>query len=195
MDRRGGVNEWGCTHNAKFGPAKYQVAGFSRRRVPAPFQPGKTLPEPRYHLCLRDGYVVRTAPSVKLLGVHLDRELRWHQQDTAAMAKGEAWLIQTGRIARASRGIGARNMRRLYLGVCIPRMLYAADVFLSPPAVNRSLLAQFVTGERRERAVVKKLRSIQRCAALAITGALRTTPTDVLDAYANLLPATHLIDK
>jgi hypothetical protein len=74
-------------------------------------------------------------------------------------------------------------------------MLYAADIFLSPPAVNRSLLAQFAPGECRERAVVKKLRSIQRRAALAITGALRSTPTDVLDAYANLLLVTHLIDK
>jgi hypothetical protein len=110
MDRRGGVNEWGRTHNAKFGPAKYQVAGFSRCRIPAPFLPGKTLPEPRCHLHLSDGHVVKTSKTVKLLGVHLDRELRWHEQSAAAIAKGEAWLIQTGRIARASRGIGARDM-------------------------------------------------------------------------------------
>jgi hypothetical protein len=74
-------------------------------------------------------------------------------------------------------------------------MLYVADIFLSPPAVNRSLLAQFAPEERRERAVVKKLCSIQRRTALAITGALRSTSTGVLDAYANLLPVTHLIDK
>lgn len=43
--------------------------------------------------------------------------------------------------------------------------------------------------------MVKKLRTIQRRAALAITGALSSTPTDVLDAYANLLPIEHLISK
>jgi hypothetical protein len=43
--------------------------------------------------------------------------------------------------------------------------------------------------------VVKKLRTVQRRAALAITGALSTTPTDVLDAHANLLPIEHLISK
>jgi hypothetical protein len=33
MERPGGINDWGTSHNAAFGPAKYQVAGFSRRRV------------------------------------------------------------------------------------------------------------------------------------------------------------------
>ncbi|KAJ7321393.1 hypothetical protein DFH08DRAFT_713077, partial [Mycena albidolilacea] len=146
-------------------------------------------------LHLSDGHVVKTSKTVKLLGVHLDHKLRWHEQSAAAIAKGEAWLIQTGRIAQALWGIGARNMQRLYLGVCVPRMLYAADVFLSPPAVNRSLLAQFTPEECREWAVVKKLCSIRRCAALAIMGALHSTPTEVLDAYANLLPVTHLINK
>ncbi|KAJ7163344.1 hypothetical protein C8R46DRAFT_834205, partial [Mycena filopes] len=76
--------------------------------------------------------IIKSADSVKLLGLHIDRGLRWHEQEAAALAKGQAWLIQTARIARASRGIGARQMRRLYLAVCVPRMLYAADVFLSP---------------------------------------------------------------
>ncbi|KAJ7309368.1 hypothetical protein DFH08DRAFT_694524, partial [Mycena albidolilacea] len=155
--------------------------------------PNKTVPEPRYNLRL-GAHTIQTTPSVKLLGVHLDRELRWHQQGAAALAKGEAWLIQTARIARASRGIGARDMRRLYLGVCVPRMLYAADLFLSPPAVNRSLLGRFAS-ERRERGIVKKLRSVQRRAALAITGALPSTPADVLDVYAHLMPVPYLVDK
>ncbi|KAJ7362929.1 hypothetical protein DFH08DRAFT_683412, partial [Mycena albidolilacea] len=192
--RRNGIDAWGTSHNATFGPAKYQVAGFSRRRIPHPFLANKTVPEPRFDLQLGP-HIVKTMTSVKLLGVHLDRELRWHQQCTAALAKGEAWLIQTARIARASRGIGARDMRRLYLGVCVPRMLYAADLFLSPPACNRSLLARVDPSERRERAIIKKLRSIQRRAALAITGALRSTPTDTLDVYAHLLPVEYLVDK
>ncbi|KAF7363687.1 RNA-directed DNA polymerase from transposon X-element [Mycena sanguinolenta] len=86
-------------------------------------------------------------------------------------------------------------MRQLYLGVCVPRMLYAADLFLSPPAVNRTLLARLDPKAHRTPAVIKKLRTIQRRAALAITGALRSTPTDVLDVYANLLPIEQLIDK
>jgi hypothetical protein len=194
IERPGGINDWGASHNAIFGPAKYQVAGFSQRRVPHPFLRNKTIPEPRYNLWLRQ-HTTKTMPSVKLLGVHLDRELHWHQQEAAALAKGEAWLIQTARIARGSRGIVASDMRRLYLGVCVPHMLYATDLFLSPPASNRSLLATLVPEERKECAIVKKLRSVQRRAALAITGALRSTPTDVLDVYVHLLPVRYLIDK
>ncbi|KAF7335977.1 RNA-directed DNA polymerase from transposon X-element [Mycena sanguinolenta] len=84
-------------------------------------------------------------------------------------------------------------MRRLYLGVCVPRMLYAADIFLSPPPLNRTLYGRSMGC--RQRGIVRKLRSIQRRAALAITGALRSTAGEVLDIYANLLPVEHLIEK
>jgi ribonuclease HI len=79
-------------------------------------------------------------------------------------------------------------MRRLYLSICVPQMLYGADVFLKP-------LETTSTGKVRERGVVKQLRTIQRKAALKITGALSSTPTEVLDVYANLLPIVELINK
>jgi hypothetical protein len=72
---------------------------------------------------------------------------------------------------RTLHGIGARNIRHLYLGVCVPQTLYGADLFLSPPACNCSLLARVNPSEHRERAI-KKLCSIQCCTTLAITGAL-----------------------
>ncbi|KAJ7032162.1 hypothetical protein C8F04DRAFT_959338, partial [Mycena alexandri] len=152
----------------------------------------KKVPLPRFALHLGP-HVIKSAASVKLLGLHLDRELRWHQQEAAILAKGHAWLSRVARIARASRGIGARNMRRLYLGVCVPGLLYAADLCLAPPPSTRKL---FLYGKKpQQRGFMKKLRTIQRRAALAITGALSSTPTDVLDAYANLLPVAHLVDK
>ncbi|KAJ6451541.1 hypothetical protein C8R45DRAFT_848310, partial [Mycena sanguinolenta] len=192
LGRRGGINEWGAAHNAKFGPAKYQLGDFSCRRVKDPWRPHKTIPEPRCDLRL-GAHVVKSAESIKLLGVHLDRELRWHQQGAAALSKGEAWLLGTARIARASRGIRARNMRRLYLSVGVPRMLYAADIFLSPPPLNRTLYG-VMTG-RRQKGIVRRLQSIQRRAALAITGALCSTPSDILYVYADLLLMEYLIDK
>jgi hypothetical protein len=81
ITRHRGVTQWGTSHNAKFGPAKYQMADFSRRRVKHPFLLRKTIPEPHFGMRL-DGYLIRSADSVKLLGVHLDCELRWHQQGT-----------------------------------------------------------------------------------------------------------------
>jgi hypothetical protein len=66
-------------------------------------------------------------------------------------------------------------------------MLYAADVFLNPATVKARAA--------ENRAVITKLRTVQRKAALLITGGLSSTPTDVLDAYAGLIPMRHLINK
>ena len=70
-------------------------------------------------------------------------------------------------------------------------MLYAADIFLTP---------QQNAGKRRtsspnNRAILNKLASIQRRAAIMITGAMKTTATDILELMANLLPFHILVDK
>jgi hypothetical protein len=133
------------------------------------------------------GHYIKSTASVKLLGIHLDRELRWGQQGAAAVGKGQAWLAKVRRLARASRGIRAGPMRRLYLATCVPRMLYAADVFLNPVTVR----ARTATNS----AVISKIRTVQRGAALLITGGLSSSPTDALDACAGLLPIRHLVNK
>ena len=64
-------------------------------------------------------------------------------------------------------------------------MLYAADLFLTPqqgPAHG-------------SKGHIKRLGRVQRQAALHATGALRTTPTDSLDAHTNLLPFRQLVEK
>jgi ribonuclease HI len=70
-------------------------------------------------------------------------------------------------------------------------MLYAADIFLTP---------QQNVGRRRNnspnnRATLNKLVSIQRRAAIMITGAMKSTATDILETMANLLPFRLLVDK
>jgi hypothetical protein len=184
--RVGGVDEWEVGHNVKFGLAKYQLLDAGRRLVKDTFQPRKRKPGKRFGLMLK-GYYIKSMPTVKLLGVHLDRELRWGPQGAAAVGKGQAWLAQVSRLARTSRGVKAGPMRRLYLATCVLRMLYAADVFLNPATVKAR------TADNR--AVVTKLRTVQRRAALLITGGLSSSPTDVLDAYTGLIPMRHLINK
>ncbi|KAJ7113044.1 hypothetical protein C8R44DRAFT_710815, partial [Mycena epipterygia] len=66
-------------------------------------------------------------------------------------------------------------------------MLYGADIFLNPTSAK--------TRSSPTRAILSKLRTIQRRAALAITGAMSSTPTDALDVYANLLPVQYLVEK
>ena len=73
-------------------------------------------------------------------------------------------------------------MRKYYLTVAVPRMLYAADVFLVPEML----------WSKGTKGVITKLNWARRQAVLLITGVLRSTATDILDVHANLLPF-HLL--
>ena len=69
-------------------------------------------------------------------------------------------------------------------------MLYAADTFLTP--------VRTLPGHKRKHGSVghiKKLAAVQRQAALVMGGALRSSPTDTLEAHALLLPMDLLVDK
>jgi hypothetical protein len=102
------------------------------------------------------------------------------------VAKGQVWVAQIQRIARMTRGASPELIRRLYVAVAIPRIFYAADV---------CLVAGPRMGKIGGAALVRRLGAIQWKAAMAITGAMRTTATDTLDAHANLMPVPVLIDK
>jgi hypothetical protein len=81
---------------------------------------------------------------------------------------------------------------QLYLSIAVPRMLYGADIFLTP---HNWVSPNKTDTKKGGRAIINKLAAIQQCAAIMITSAMRTTPTDTLDALANLLPIHMLVDK
>jgi hypothetical protein len=74
-------------------------------------------------------------------------------------------------------------MQQFYTSVIVPKILYAADVWITP--LNKPPNAKRTTGSV---SIIKRLASIQRIATLAITGAMRSTATNVLDAHAFILP-------
>jgi ribonuclease HI len=77
-------------------------------------------------------------------------------------------------------------MRQLYTAVALLRMLYAADIFLPPIAVDPRRI-----GDKKRRgaqATIAKLASIQRKAAIKISGAMSTTAGDAAEIHAGLLP-------
>ena len=73
-------------------------------------------------------------------------------------------------------------MWQLYRAVAVPKILYAMDVWLTP--VHWKLHACKSSGSV---SATNRFVSLQRTAALAITGALRSTATDVLNLHAGLL--------
>jgi hypothetical protein len=94
-----GINRWAEDHNCTFGVAKYQLCDLSHRRIPAPFRPKKRIPELRPDMIL-NGHRIKSQPVVKLLGIHINNELRWKEQAAATLGKGQDWLIQFGRLAK-----------------------------------------------------------------------------------------------
>ena len=89
------------------------------------------------------------------------------------------------------KGVSRSNMHQLFLAVAVPRMLYAADVFLTPQTRNRTN----ANAQKSGRAIINKLSAVQRKATLSITGGMNTTANDILDVLSNLLPFHLLVKK
>ena len=68
--------------------------------------------------------------------------------------------------------------------------MYGVDIWCTP------LHGQNAAGSRKGSVnPIKKLTTVQRVGAIAITGGFRTTPTDSLDAHAALIPMDLRVDK
>ncbi|KNZ71310.1 hypothetical protein J132_00048 [Termitomyces sp. J132] len=94
------------------------------------------------------------------------------------------------RLTRSSTGLSPEFMRRLYIAVALPRMMYAAEVWYTP--VSR------MDDEERLRSlagITKKLGSIQQIAALKIMDAMRMSLMDVVEIHVGLLPMELMMDK
>ena len=104
------------------------------------------------------------------------------------MAKATKWTLCTRRLARHATGISPCQMRQLYQAVAIPSFSYAADIWFMP--------IEWPVGCKMARGsvgVARRLTSVQRIATMAITGALCTSATDILEVHANLWPIELLM--
>ena len=100
------------------------------------------------------------------------------------------WTLAFRRLAHTSTGIKPRLMRQMYLAVAVPKMSYATDIWYTPiyKCEGRARCSGLVGFTRR-------LITLQRLAATAITGALHSMATDTLDLHANLLMVDLLLHK
>lgn len=176
MEREGGGYDWSNKHNSRFETSKFALMDFTLSRT-------KNRPP----LTLRDSTITPTA-NHKFLGVILDQELRWKTHAAQAIAKGMKQALLLRRLSATSWGIPLKLMRQLYQSVVVPKVMYAASVWLQP-----TYTGDHSSKTRGSKGVAKRILTIQRTAALAATGALKTTPTDALLAHADILPAPLLI--
>jgi hypothetical protein len=122
------AQEWAQRANCEFEIDKFALIGFTRRTMPKPFEPRRRQLAPRFVITLQ-GKQIKPTPSTKFLGIKIHQSLSWAEQVSAALAKGTAWAIECKRIAKTMKGIPLRYTRWLYLTVCVPRMLYAVNIW------------------------------------------------------------------
>ena len=184
----GGGQEWSRNHNSKFEMSKLTLVGFSHQHTQDPARPGKTVAEPRPNLILSD-MTIKPAESHKFMGVAFNQELRWRVQAKRVVAKATKWTLATRQLARPVASISSWQMQQLYQAVAIPSFTYAADVWFTPVQRDGSGRSSGSTG------VARKLTTVQHMATTVVTGALRTTATDVMEAHANLLPVELMMNR
>jgi ribonuclease HI/exonuclease III len=179
MCRTGGVGNWSETHSSPLEYSKLALINFAHRH--------KDMGNPTLQLPQR---TIHPGESTKYLGVFIDRKLNWKVQQAYAVEKGAKWMAQIRRLTRPTWGITPKYAKRLFMSVALPRVLYAVDVWCTP--TNCEHPGPKAVGSAK---VTRQLTSIQRAGALAITGGLRSSPTDALNASAFLLPTPATIDK
>jgi hypothetical protein len=104
--------------------------------------------------------------------------------------KGSQWTTQIKRLTRPTWRLTPKGAKKLYTSDTLPHILYGIDIWCTPLHGKNS------KGNRKGSVnATKKLTSVQRLGVLAITGGLRTSPTDALDAHTALLPMEYRIKK
>ena len=179
MCREEGVETWSNTHSSPLEYSKLALINFGHKH--------KDLGDPTLRLPQR---TIPPANSTKYLGVYIDRNLNWKTQQAYATEKGAKWTAQIRRLTRPTWGITPKYAKQLYISVALPRVLYAADIWCTPTSCEHP--GPKAVGSAK---VTKQIATIQRAGALAITGGLRSSPTDALNASAHLLPAPSTISK
>ena len=179
MNREGGVKDWSKTHSSPLEYSKLTLINFAHRC--------KKEASPTLYLPQR---TIQLVESTKYLGVIFNRNLNWKVHQAYAVEKGAKWAVQIWRLTQPTWGITPKFTEWLFTSVALPRVLYVVDLWCT--LVNNEHNGPKTVGSAR---AIKQFTSIQRVGALAITGGLRTSPTDALNTSTFLLPTSLTMEK
>lgn len=170
--------EWSGNHACRFDIDKFQLVHFTRNDKKLA---GDTS-------LIVNGHEIKASEHAKYLGIVLDRRLRWREHVQKTVAKGTKTLLAVARLTRPTFGLPHKYVCQLYRSVVLPRVEYGLPVWYVPVRPGAS-------SKRRTGSVgtSRQLGKLQRLASLLITGAFRSTPTDLLEYHAALPPVNlHL---
>lgn len=162
------VDRWCRNNGLGINPSKTEVVIFTNKRL-------TRTPE----LSL-NGVIIPYSKQVKFLGVIFDSKLNWGNHIEYRIRRAITIYWQCRCAVGKTWGLAPKVMHWLYTAVVRPALTYGAIVWW--PRVK------LVTCRQR-------LARVQRLAAVAITGAIRTTPTAALDVMCGLFPLEIYIKK
>ncbi|KAI9036174.1 putative reverse transcriptase [Aspergillus affinis] len=111
------------------------------------------------------GFIIKPVEHAKYLGIWLDRTLSFDTHRVKALAKANGTLEALRSISGSTWGTSLLSMRRIYLAVVVPQLLYGAAAWYSPTSRTVSY--------KKLQKTVNEFQRIQIRAAVLISGAFR----------------------
>lgn len=124
------------------------------------------------------GKELTLSKDVKYLGVHLDQRLTMKNHIDAIVSKANRAFWAVGALCGRYWGLQPRRVLYIYKSIILPRITYGSIVFW------HKLHSSYNGNNSR----IKTIATVQRRAALFISGAMKTTPTIPLLAILKLTP-------
>lgn len=153
--------KWCEREGLNVNPSKTVIVPFTKRRT-------LNLKKPTLK-----GVQIEFASEVKYLGVTLDKKLNWNSHLEQAIKKGTTALWACKKTIGKKWGLRPSMTHWIYTAIVRPRVTYASMIWWN---------------KTTETTAQKKLAKLQRLACIAITGAMKGTPSNALNALLNLLP-------
>lgn len=158
---------WCRTQEQEVNTDKTELVLFTRKRI----MEGFSAP-------ILFGKEITLSQSAKYLGLHLDPKLNWNIHIQKRLQKATITLWNCRRMFGTNWGLKPRVLCWIYTAIVRPMISYGAVVWWPRCHIG---------------SIQNQLTKVQRLALVAITGALKTTPTSALEALLNVEPlAIHI---
>lgn len=157
----GVVHQWGIRYGLSFNPSKTQLLLFTRKK------------KVKMKNFTMGGVSIGISNEVTYLGINLSSNLLWSKHLSNKVGKAKKALFAVRKLVGPSWGLCCKKSKWLYTAIVRPIILYGSITWATSP-ITINILSSFS--------------SLQRLAAMMISGGIHTTPTAGLEVILDLVP-------
>ena len=156
------VIAWGKDKGLVFNPTKTQAIIFDRAKKYKVSHPS----------IMMEGQELKFVDQIKYLGMTIQSRLSWTAHVVGQIKKANMLLNRARTVIGREWGLDPERALWVYTAIARPKVTYGSLVWAH--SLNKTL--------------VNKLKQMQRKILIAISGALRSTPTEAMEVIAGLIP-------